>query len=89
MSDEARMKEILRTCDTAFKEGRFEEIGLTLDGLDLKALGPNLLVGWLSFTYPARRQLGEYRKRLVERVRPLLVEHIGEEPVARIYSRLG
>lgn len=89
MSDEERMREVLRTCDTAFKEGRFEEIGLALDGLDLKDLGPNLLVGWLSATYPATRQLGEHRVKFVERVCPLLVEHIGEERVARIMSRLG
>lgn len=89
MSDEDRMREILRTCDKAFKEGRFEEIGLALDGLDLQDLGPNLLVGWLSVTYPATRQLGDHRVKFVERVRPLLVGHIGEERVANIMSRLG
>lgn len=82
------MREIFRSCDKAFCEGRFEEVGRQMDALDLTQLGPNLTVGWLSCTYPATRQLGDYRVRLVNRAEPLLVAQIGAERTANILSRL-
>ena len=88
MSDESRMREIFRSCDKAFCEGRFEEVGQQMDTLDLAQLGLNLTVGWLSATYPATRQLGDYRVRFVARVEPFLIAQIGAERTANILSRL-
>ena len=89
MTTEADVKTLLRRLDAAFTEGRFDEIGAEMDGLDVGAMDPTLVVVWLSITYPATHYLGVARESLVARARVRLEATIGVDRTTNILSRLG
>lgn len=89
MTTEAELKALIRRLDTAFVEGRFDEVGQEMDTLETASMGPDLVVGWLSFSYAARRQLGEHRASYVGRAKVRLEATIGPERTSNILSRLG
>lgn len=89
MTIEQEMKVLIRRVDSAFQEGRFSEVADEMGVLDVDTMDPNLVVGWLSFTYPARRQLGDARVAYVARAKVRLEATIGPDRTANILSRLG
>lgn len=82
------MRLACRWVDARFTEGRFDLVGQMLGQVPI-TLNPCLLVGLLSFTYCAKRQLGDSRVQYAVRIRPTLDLQFGQDRVEQIYSRLG
>ena len=77
---------ILEYFDELCWAGKFEEIGQILDQVDCQKFTSFALVGFLSASFPAKNELGEARKRFVQRVESHFLATQGERTEALMHG---